>query len=84
VETEGGTETTTETSTQVGITEAQLKEALTKFFYAKVGVTYTPPTESTSELVEEPAPTTSTEIGAPSVDSSSGGADSGETFTAVA
>lgn len=64
-------ETAPETPIQAGVTEAQLKEALTKFFYAKVGVTYataaqptvkpTEPIELTApaELVEpaEPAPT---------------------------
>jgi hypothetical protein len=31
-----------DTTTQAGVTEAQLKDALTTFFYAKVGATYTP------------------------------------------
>jgi hypothetical protein len=45
-------ETTPETPIQAGITEAQLKEALTKSFYAKVGVIYAAPVQPAIE----PAP----------------------------
>jgi hypothetical protein len=50
------TETTTETPGQVGVTEAQLKEALTKFFYAKVGAAYTSPAPPTTEQLAPTAP----------------------------
>ena len=49
-------ETTPETPVQVGITEAQLKEALTKSFYAKVGVTYASPAQPTIEPAEPTEP----------------------------
>ncbi len=48
-ETETTAENSTETSTPAGVTESQLKEALTRFFYSKVGVIYTPPSPTTAE-----------------------------------
>ena len=75
-------ETTTETPTPVGITEAQLKEALTKFFYAKVGVIYRPPAPP---LTEQPDPTAPANTTIPSVvDSISDESAANQTFTAVA
>jgi hypothetical protein len=82
------TEPTTQASTQIGLTEAQLKEALVKSFYAKVGVTWTRPTPSAPPAppeVEEPAPTTpDNTTTTPVVDSISDDSDSTGTFTAVA
>jgi hypothetical protein len=43
-------------SPEIGLTEAQVKEALTQFFYAKVGITYRSPAEPSSEPVT-PMPT---------------------------
>jgi hypothetical protein len=50
------TETPPNTPIQTGVTEAQLKAALAKFFYAKVGVTWTPPAPSVAEVPVPPAP----------------------------
>jgi len=72
-------ETTTDTSAQHGVTEAQLKEALTKFFYAKVGITYAPPAPPSSEQPDLTAPTNTL----PPSDSISN-EPSDQTFTAVA
>lgn len=47
------TEAPTDVPAQTGVTEAQLKAALAKFFYAKVGITWTPPAPP---AVEEPEP----------------------------
>ena len=67
---------------RTGITEAQLKEALTKFFYAKVGVTYTPPVPPSTE---QSAPTPPQETTTPTVvDSTLGESASNLAFTAVA
>jgi hypothetical protein len=43
----------TNAPTQAGVTEAQLKAALAKFFYAKIGITWTPPAPA---IAEEPVP----------------------------
>ena len=67
--TEATTETTTETPTEtetpspVGVTADQLKEALTRYFYAKVGATYTPSTPPATEppVTETPTDTVVTE-----------------------
>jgi hypothetical protein len=83
IETEGETtEAPIETPAQVGITETQLKEALTKFFHAKVGATYTPPPPPTTE---QPDPTAPADPTAPSiVDSVPEESASNQAFTMVA
>jgi hypothetical protein len=68
--------------TQAGVTEAQLKAALAKFFYAKVGITWTPPAPPTAEETVSPAPANATTLSA--ADSISDESDSDRTFTAVA
>jgi len=55
-------EGTADTPTQGGLTEAQLKDALTKFFYAKVGVTY-PPATTPAPQQTDPTPDESTSSG---------------------
>jgi hypothetical protein len=76
------TETPAVEPAPAGVTEAQLKAALAKFFYAKVGITWTPPAPS---AVEEPVapipaiPTTPSEVEAVAEETNS---DPG--FTAVA
>ena len=76
------TETPTNTPTPAGVTEAQLKAALAKFFYAKIGITWTPPAPSVVEEPVTPAPTSAT---TPSeADPISDETNSDPTFTAVA
>jgi hypothetical protein len=75
-------ETTTETPAPAGVTEAQLKEALTKFFYAKVGITYAPPAPPATEAPDPTAPTDTTTP--PVVDPTSEEEASNQNFTAVA
>lgn len=78
-ETNPAFETTTETPPQPGITEAQLKEALTKFFYAKVGVTYASPAPPSTG---QPEPTAQTNL--PPSDPISSESASNQTLPAVA
>ena len=86
-------ESGTETPTEVGVTQEQLKETLTKFFYAKVGVTYAPPAPpapTTTEPTDSGAPSESTTISTPPkttppvVDLTLDGAALMQTFVAVA
>ena len=82
-ETTGTTaETTTQAPAEGGVTEAQLKEALTKFFYAKIGITYTPPSRP---ITEQPNPAEPVDTTTPSVvDPISDESSSSQTFVAVA
>jgi len=72
---------TTETPTGTGVSESQLKEALTELFSARIGVTYTPPQPSPSDpsTPTEPGDTTTS-----SVNSIPGESGSDQPFTAVA
>jgi hypothetical protein len=79
--TDATVETTPETPIQSGVTEAQFKEALTKSFYAKIGVTYASPPPPTIE----PAPTAPSSTTAPSVvDSTPDESNSSQSFAALA
>jgi hypothetical protein len=77
----GSTTETTPAPAASAVSEAQLKEALTKFFYAKVGVTYTPPpTSSQQPEASEPISTTAPGDVTPILDEP----NSEQTFTAAA
>lgn len=76
------TELPTNAPTQAGVTEAQLKAALAKFFYAKVGITWTPPAPAAVEDPVPPAPADPTTL--PEADSIPDESDADQTFNAVA
>jgi hypothetical protein len=66
---------------EVGVTEAQLTDALTKSFYARVGVIYSSPTRPAAELTPEPPADSATPSVVDLVTDESG---STRTFRAVA
>ena len=78
----GSTETPANAPIQAGVTEAQLKAALAKFFYAKVGVTWTPPAPATVE--EPPSPEPASPAMPVEADPISDETNSDPAFTAVA